>query len=456
MKKYDVVVVGSGSGMTVVDGAVRQGKKVALIDKGPLGGTCLNVGCIPSKMLVYPADRVMEIREASKLDVDAAVQRIDFAGVMKRMREAVIPSREHMEQAMTDVSNLDYYDTQAEFIDTYTMEVAGTQFKGKQFFLASGARPLIPPIEGIEDIKYLTNENIFELTSLPNSIGIIGGGYIAAEFSHFFEAMGSEVTIMGRSSRMLAHEEPEISQLLQQELGKRMAIYTNTDVVAVNKQQGKIEMVGKNRKTDDEVSVDVDSVLVAAGRKSNADLLQVAKTGVETDKRGFIAVNGYLETSVKNMWAWGDAIGRYMFRHVANNEADVVWHNAHHSDKVKMDYSAIPYAVFSYPQIASVGMTEKSARKEHDILVGTARYGDVAKGQAMADDTSFAKAIVEKKSYKILGFHICGPYAPILIQEVVNAMALGGNLGYVAHGIHIHPALPELVVRTLGNLQEVN
>jgi dihydrolipoamide dehydrogenase len=197
-----------------------------------------------------------------------------------------------------------------------------------------------------------------------------------------------------------------------------------------------------------------EQVLVAAGRQSNADTLNLEKTGVKVDERGFIVVNEYLETSKPRIWALGDVIGRYMFRHVANEEAAVAWGNAAGEHKQKMDYSAIPFAIFTYPQIAGVGLTQQEAAHNHDILVGTARYSDVAKGEAMMEEEGFAKAIVEKKTWRILGFHIIGPDASTLIQEVVNLMALGGSMWDLARGIHIHPALPELILSTLQHLSD--
>jgi dihydrolipoamide dehydrogenase len=359
-----------------------------------------------------------------------------------------------MEQGIRHTKNVEYFHGEAHFIKEYTLEVLGKTIQGKKIFLVSGARPLIPPIPGLDTIEFLTNKTVFDLKEKPRSLVIIGGGYIAVEFAHFFSAMGTDVTILQHANRLIPNTEPEISETLKKQLEKRMKIYLNIDVEEVQKNRDGITTIGKELSSGKEITITAEKILVAAGRKSNADLLQVEKTGVQTDARGYIIVNEYLETSKKNIWAFGDAIGKAMFKHVANQEAGVVWQNAFHDHKVKMDYHAVPYAVFTYPQIAAVGMTEQEARKDHEVLVGMARYNDVAKGQAMMEDEGFTKAIVDKKSGKLLGFHIIGPDAPVLIQEVVNAMALGGDLSLLARGMHIHPALPELILRTLGNLHE--
>jgi len=418
-----------------------------------LGGTCLNVGCIPSKMLIYPADRVVEIQEAKKLGITAEIKQIDFSAIMNHMKKPIIESHEHMRQGVRDTKNFHYYKGEGKFIAEYILDIAGEHIKGKKIFLGTGARPFIPPIEGINEVPYLTNETILHLQKRPSSMTIIGGGYIAVEFAHFFAAMGTKVTILQRSDRLIPRSEPEISDLLKQQMEKRMKIITNLDVSKVHKDGKSVVVTGIDKTSQKEQSFKAETILVATGRISNADLLQVENTGIALDSRGYIQVNDYLETSKKNIWAFGDAIGKYMFKHVANEEAILAWQNAVHGHKKPMDYSAVPYAVFSYPPIASVGLTEEQAKQHHEILVGVAKYSDVAKGEAMAETEGFAKAIVEKNQGTILGFHIIGPYAPILIQEVINAMALGGKIGFLGQGMHIHPALPELVLRTFGNLR---
>ncbi|MFW9985623.1 MAG: FAD-dependent oxidoreductase, partial [Candidatus Odinarchaeota archaeon] len=193
MKKYDVIVIGSGSGGIILDSAYRAGLKVAYVDRGPLGGTCLNVGCIPSKMLIYPADRIVEIQEAHKLGIDAEIKEINFKAIMARMRQPIDESLNHMRAGLQYARDLDFYEAEGYFVKDYTMEVAGEQIHGDKIFIVAGARPSIPPIKGLEEIDYLTNETLLEITELPKSIVIIGGGYIAAEYSHFLAAMGSQV-----------------------------------------------------------------------------------------------------------------------------------------------------------------------------------------------------------------------------------------------------------------------
>ncbi len=454
MKKYDVIVIGSGSGGIILDSAYRAGFKVAYVDRGPLGGTCLNVGCIPSKMLIYPADRVVEIQEAHKLGIDAEIKNIDFKAIMARMRQPIDDSLAHMRAGLQHAQNLDFYEAEGHFTGNYTVEVAGDEIRGDKIFIVAGARPSIPPIKGLDQVDYLTNETLLEMTELPKSIVIIGGGYIAAEYSHFLAAMGSKVTMLQRGPRLVPQNEPEISLTLQNALSKRMSIYTNTAAIEVKRTATEHIVTGKNKETGEQTEFAGEQILVATGRRSNADVLKVEKTGVKTDDRGFIVVNDHLETSKKNIWALGDVTGRYMFKHVANREAQIAWNNAVGEQKQKMEYHAVPYAVFSYPQIAGVGLTAAEASENHELLLGTAKYSDVAKGEAMVEEDGFAKAIVDKNTYKILGFHVIGPYAAMLIQEVVDIMAIGGNMWTLAQGMHIHPALTELIVSALGNLSD--
>ncbi|UCG10705.1 MAG: dihydrolipoyl dehydrogenase [Dehalococcoidia bacterium] len=455
MKNYDVIVIGSGAGAIISDEAAAQGLTTALIDKGPLiGGTCINWGCIPSKMLIYTADRIVEIEEARKLGIEAEIKNIDFHSIMKRMRNSRQESQVHIIEGIKQSKNLDFYEGEGYFVDDYLLEVNGKRFKGKRIFIASGSRPFIPPIKGLENVDYLTNESVLELKDRPDSLIIIGGGYIAVEYGHFFAAMGTKVTILEMADRLVLSEEVEISNLLKGELSKRMGVHTNTLAEEVKGSENGIVVITKDTKTGKRREFAAQRIMMAVGRRSNADKLKVENTGVETDKKGFIKVNEYLETNRQDIFAIGDANGQQMFRHMANREAEIVVQNAFYGTNIKVDYSAVPHAVYSHPQVASVGMTEAQAREGHDVLLGRMKYLDIAKGKAMIEKEGFAKVIVEKGSNQILGFHIIGPYAPELIQEVVNAMTSGGGMEELGQGIHIHPSLSELIQYTLSNIGE--
>ena len=458
MKDYDVIVIGSGAGAIVAENALAHDMSVALVDKGPLGGTCLNVGCIPSKILVYPADRIVEIEQAEKFGIHTEIRDIDFGTIMERMRIKVRQGEHHVREAIKLSDSLDFYESEGHFVGDSTLEVKGKNIRGKKIFIVAGARPFIPEGIGLEDVGYLTNESVLDLKERPASMVIIGGGYIAAEYGHFFAAMGTKVTVLQRNRRLLPQEEPEISELLLNEMRKRMDIRTGTEVNGVKALKEGCLVTGKETLSGKTTEFSAQTILVVAGRRSNADLLKVEETGVETDPMRFIKVDEYLRTNKENIWAFGDIIGKEMFRHVANREASVAFNNAAHDTKQKMDYSATPHAVFTYPEIASVGLTEEEAVAQfgrESVLAGRADYSEVAMGDAMMEGAAFAKAIVNRNKGNILGFHIIGPYASILVQEVINAMASGGDIRILARGMHIHPALPEVVTAAFSNLREV-
>lgn len=455
MTHYDVIVIGSGAGNGIIDKASRKGLRAALVDKGPLGGTCLNQGCIPSKLLITVADRVMEIEQAPKLGVDAKIQRIDFGGIMSRMRESITSDRRSMRSKLQNIEDLDLYEERAVFIDDHVLQVSGQKIRGDKIFIASGARPLIPPIDGLDKSAYLTNETVLDLKECPKSIIIVGGGYIAAEYGHFFAAMGCRVTIFQRGSRLVEKEEPAVSTLLEKLMGRRMDVHTRAEVISVAAEsEDNYKVTVKHTETGETEQYTAQKVMVAAGRVSNADLLEVNKSGVETDEKGYIVVDDFQETTCKNIYALGDALGRGMFRHAANHAAVAAWQNAMLGRNIRMDFRHVPHAVFSYPQIAGVGLTQAAAEEQYDdILVGTQYYKDITKGEALGEEHGFAKVVVLKETGMILGCHIIGPHASILIQEVVNVMVNTGTAAAVLKAMHIHPALSELIQDAMANLQ---
>jgi dihydrolipoamide dehydrogenase len=453
VERFDIIVIGSGSGMLVASAAVEQGFRVALIEHGKMGGTCINVGCVPSKMLIYPADVIATVREAGKLGVNATFNSVDFNNIMTRMHELVSEDSGHQAMAVEATPEMTWFKETAEFISDYTMQVGAHTISAEKIFIVSGARTALPLIKGIDKIDYLTSETVLELQTPPKNILIVGGGYIGMEYGHFFASIGTKTTILQRPERVLPEEEPEISDLLKKEMGQRMEIYTGFEVIEAKQEGQNKTLVARNRQDGSLHEFSAEAVMIATGRISNADILKPEKTDVKVDDHNFIKVNEYLETSKKNVWAFGDAIGIEMFKHVANYEAGIAWHNALHDQKAKMDFSAAPHAVFTHPQVASVGLKEQEAKQKHKILVGQALYRDTAMGAAMGFPEGFVKVIVEQETGRILGGHIIGPEASILIQEIINAMVSEtGTFASIARGMHIHPALPEVVQNAFGNL----
>jgi mycothione reductase len=454
MEQFDVLVIGSGSGMLVASAAVEAGYKVALVESGRMGGTCINVGCVPSKMLIYPADILSAIGESEKIGVKTTVNAVDFGNIMARMHALVEHDTGQQAAAVQATPEMTWFKEHGEFILDYTMQVGAHTIKAKVIFIVSGARTSIPPIKGIQNVNYLTSDTVLQLQTPPKSIIIVGGGYIGMEYSHFFSAIGTKVTVIQRPDRVLPEEEPEISVLLKSQLEKRMEIYTGYEALEVKQADGLKTLVALKRVDGSQREFTAEALMIATGRVSNADLLRPEKTGVKLDDHGFIAVNDYLETSKKRIYAFGDATGKQMFKHAANYEAGIVWHNSTHDHKVPMNFLAVPHGVFTHPQIASVGLREQEAKQHYNVLVGRAEYKDTAMGAAMGYTEGFVKVIVEKETGKILGAHIIGPEATLLIQEITDAMATVGNYGPIAQGMHIHPALNEVVQNAFGNLHE--
>ncbi len=446
MKQYDMIVIGTGCGAIAAEMAINHDLKVAIIDKGPLiGGTCLNWGCIPSKQLITCADSIMGIREAERLGITADIVNVDFTAIMNRMRESRAHSQEHLRESYDTMTDADFYCGLAQFTGEHTLEVNGEDLRADRVIIATGARPFVPPIKGLAEAGYLTNETLFDLTELPQSLIIIGGGYIAVEFAHFFEAMGTKVTMLEMLDRLIMSEEPEIADLLRTKLKTRMSVYTSHQAQEVINGGKGATVVTKHLKTGKEHRYTGEKLLVAVGRQSNADLLRLDKAGIEIDKRGFIKVDDHLQTNVKGVYAVGDANGQDMFTHMANREAAIVANNIVHEEDLKVNYRVVPHAVYTYPQIASVGLLEKDAGEKFKVQSAIVPYVETARGEAMMEEDGFVKVIVEEDTGKLLGFHIIGPEAPDLIQEVVNAMTSGGEADEILDGIHIHPALSELV-----------
>ncbi|MHC1757634.1 MAG: dihydrolipoyl dehydrogenase [Methanosarcina sp.] len=454
MKNYDLIVIGTGSGMNYVNSIIDSNPKIkiAVIDKDEPGGICLTRGCIPSKLLLYPAELIRELETAPLFGIKLEIKDIDFRMIMERMRRNIGEDIEMIRQGLTEGTYLDYYPEPAEFISPYTLKVGEETLHSEMIFLCTGSRPAVPPVRGLEETGYLTSDTVLELNECPKSLAILGGSYIGAEYGHFFSAMGAEVTVIGRNSHFLPQEEPEISELARIKMSEYMRILTNHEAIEIRKENnGQKTVIAKERDSGEETKVTVDEILVATGRVPNTDILHPERAGIRTDIQGWILVDEYLETSQPNIWALGDANGKYLLKHVGNYESGIVYLNAIMKEKVKADYHAVPHAVFSYPEIAGVGMSEQEALEEYGenrVVIGFKLFEDTAKGAAMEARDYFVKVILDGLEEKILGAHIIGPHASVLIHQIIPLMYTPSRSAKpIIRSMDIHPSLSEVVTR---------
>ncbi len=437
MKKFDIAVIGGGSGLMVIDAALNKKMKCAIIEKAKFGGTCLTRGCIPSKMLVYPADLIRETQKSSRIGLDFSPPAINWDTVANRMWRQISYSSK-IKEGLNQSEGLTVYTGIGEFTSSKTMRVSSEagneieEFEADRFIIAAGARSFVPNIEGLNDVGYVTSETFFgdKFPANPwKSLIIIGGGAIGAEFAHIFSSFGTKVTMIERRPHILSGEEEEISQFVEKQFRhNNIDLFTNYKINFVEKANGNKLLLIEENSTGNTTSVQAEEIFVSSGIIPNSDLLKLEKAGVETDARGWISTNEYLETSQKNIWAIGDINGKYQFRHKANYEATILIRNLFETDEKKVvKYESVPWAIFTWPQVAHVGLTESQAKSRGlKIWIGKNYYSDVAGGIAMgyskrSEDDGFVKIIVGENK-KIIGVHIVGPYSAMLLQPFVYLM----------------------------------
>ncbi|QGA80582.1 dihydrolipoyl dehydrogenase [Candidatus Nanohalobium constans] len=452
MREFDVIVIGSGSGLDVASAYTGRGKEVAVIEPGPLGGTCLDRGCIPSKMLIHHADIVKNIKESEDFHIDSKINNVNFQKIIEEVNNEVTEDSNNIEEALEASDKHTLYREEARFTDEKVLEVEDEKITAEKIIVAAGSRPMTPPIEGLDELDYLTSKDALKLNYCPKEIVMIGGGYISLELAYFYSSMGSEVTILEMGEKLLKREDREISKKITELAEEKYNVHTEFSAKKVEKAAGRKTVIAEN-KDGVEHRFKADEVLVATGRVPNTDKLEVKNAGLEKDERGFLEVDEYLETNVDGIYALGDIAGNYMFKHSANLEAEHVFKNSHAGNKYPVDYTAMPHAVFTDPQIAGVGKTEQELEEENEKFVSvTYDYSDTGMGMALKEEDGFVKVLAAPDG-EILGCHIIGPEASTLIHEVLVAMKSGNkNVKDIKDTVHIHPALNEVVQRAFNTI----
>ncbi len=456
MRKFDLIVIGSGSGLEVSADVSDAGQSVAIIEEGPFGGTCLNRGCIPSKMLIHCADVMQTIQNAAAFGIHANVEGIDWPFIVKRAFEEVDADAAMIERGNRQSENIEVFKGTGRFTGPKTISVSGPgleeELTAETILIAAGTRPWVPDFPGLAQTPYITSDEALRLPEQPRRLTVVGGGYIAAELAHFFGSLGTEVTVIHRRDLMLREEDTEVSRRFTEVYQRRFNMVLEAQVTGVSAKDG--EIIVEVTTSAGNQSITSDTLLMATGRVPNTDLLDVAKTGVEVNDRGYIKTDDYLQTNVPGIWALGDIVGRYLLKHNANLEAAYASNNIlEPNNQAAVDYSAMPHAVFAAPQVASVGLTEQEAeRLGADYVTATYNYSDTAYGASIEDKDGFVKVLADPETGEILGCHIIGTDAATLVQEAANAMRARLSTDAITQSIYVHPALPEVVQRAFGAL----
>ncbi len=425
------------------------GLKAAIVEPDRFGGTCLNRGCIPSKMLVVAADAARAIEHSGRLGVHGHVDRVDWSAIRQRVFGRIDPLHDRALNYRR-ASGVDVYTGPARFVAPRIIQVGAQTLTAERIIVAAGSRPAVPALPGLDTIAYHTSDTIMRIEHLPHSLTVVGGGFIAAEMGHVFQAFGSAVTIVQRGPRLLMAEDEDVSRTFTALAKQRFDVRVNAQVVSVAPSAAGVAITIDS--PDGRNVVESEALLLATGRRPNTDLLDANAGGLALDAHGHLVTDSACRTTVPGVWALGDAANHFQLKHMANAEVRVVAHNLLHPRDIRqLDARLAPHAVFSDPQVASVGVTEAQARERRlNYITATRNYADAAYGWALEDTTSFVKLIADPQTRLLLGAHIIGLQAATLIQPLLQAMALGQTVDQLAHDVlYIHPALTEVVEQAL-------
>jgi mycothione reductase len=448
---YDLVVIGSGSGNSVPDEDLADWR-IAMVEQGRFGGTCLNRGCIPSKMFVYAADVAHHVTAAHRYGVDATLHGADWSAIRERVFGRIDAIADGGRAYRAGLPNTDLYEAEARFVGVRELQVGDTHVTADRIVLAAGSRPRIPDVPGIHDVPHVTSDTVMRLPERPERLVVLGGGFIGVEMGHVLDALGSDVTIVTRGPTLLTDEDDDIAAAITAAYrGRGITVHTAATATAVTGTDD--DPVVLTAVVDgEEVVVRGDLLLVATGRVGNDDTLDLAAGGIEVGPDGRPVVDACQRTSVERVWSLGDLSSQHWLKHVANAEARTVAHNIRNPDDQRPTVLPnVPSVVFGNPQVASVGVRERElAAAGTSYLVARRDYGATAYGWAMEDTSSFVKVLVDPSTRLLLGVHGIGPDVSLVLQPLFQAMALGNTVDEVARDVvYPHPSLSEVVENVL-------
>ncbi|MFZ0594680.1 MAG: mercuric reductase [Bryobacteraceae bacterium] len=439
---FDAIVIGSGQGGTPLANRIAdKGEHVALIEPKHLGGTCINTGCTPTKTMVASAQVAHYVQQAQRWGIRASGFSADMEAIVRRKNEVVESFRSGQEKRVADRKTLSLFRNAARFVASHQLQVGNDTLESERIFIDTGARALIPDIPGIESIPYLTNETLMELKTLPDHLIVLGGGYIGLEFGQMFRRFGSSVTVVHHGPEILAREDEDVVSELRKALGAEGVLFRlNTKTTRISGADRRVTLEfahGQEPLTGTHL-------LVATGRTPNTQALHLNKAGIETDARGYIKVNGRLETNVPGIWAIGDVKGGPAFTHISYNDFQVIYANLFEGKNASIDRRIVPYCVFTDPQLGGVGMTEKEARsKGFRLKIGKIPAGNVARAIERGETAGVMKIVVDAFTDRVLGASILSADGGELVQILHTLMLANQPYTLLDGAIYIHPTMAE-------------
>ncbi|GAB4527319.1 MAG: FAD-containing oxidoreductase [Anaerolineae bacterium] len=458
--RYDAIVIGSGqAGPGIASTFAGEGQRVALIEGDKLGGTCLNYGCRPTKTLRASAQIAHRARRAAEYGVQVGEVTVNFAQVMARKNRIIGEMQGSFRERITHVDGVDVYRAYGQFVGTrdgvHQVQVGDQVLEAERVYINVGARAFIPPIQGIEDVPYITNVEILDLPELPRHLLIIGGGYIGLEFGQMFRRFGSEVTIVESNPHLLSNEDEDVSEAVEALFrDEDIALYTNHKAVATSTQaDGSIQLTIQSNESGEQRTLTGSHLLLAVGRTPNSDTLNVGAVGLETDKRGYIPVNGKFETNVPGIWAVGDVNGRGAFTHTSYQDYEILIAN-HKGEDRTVDNRIMAYAVFIDPPLGRVGMNEREARDSgRNVLMAVYQMADVSRARLDSDTVGLIKILVDADTEEIIGALSFGLHGDEFIQIISNFMHTGASYKVMQNALPVHPTVAEFLPTILGALK---
>lgn len=452
--EYDLIVLGGGmAGLPVAMKCGYSGMEVALVEEGKLGGTCLNRGCIPTKTMIRSAEVANLARRSDEfgVDIEGAIN-ADLEAIVERKDDVVESIRQGAYDNVENNDNITFIEEHGTFESAHELRVGDRAIEGETVVINTGARPEEPSIDGIDDVETQDSTSMLHLDEAPESLAVIGGGYVGCEYAQMYSRFGADVMVFQSSDRLLPKEESDVSNVIEGAFDEEgIDVHTETPVMALES-DGKRIVVEANGL---EETVRAADVLVATGRRPNTDGIGLETAGIETDEQGFVETDDSFQTTTDSVYAIGDVSGPPMFTHSARDDADFLYRHLAKDEEISTAGRTVPWAVFTDPQVGHVGLTEQQARDAgYEVGVGREDFAEQGKPKALGETKGFVKLITNAETGELIGAHIVGEQGAEIVHELVLAIELGATAEEIASMIHIHPTLPESINSAAGGVHK--